>query len=171
MIQLRTVSLMTLGAMALLAGPSVAASDGLRKGEIAIEATAQPIAGIGCEVLGEDVPETFIGTMRGVFGKQPVEIDIFEGDGILTNQTLGCDTKRVSICTPSDNALSLLINSDLTICTPPKDTQPSDIAGGWQMDQTNDASITGAWGTLTGTDSHVGAADEELKLKMKATVE
>ena len=148
-----------------------------RKGVISMDAKVTALPG-SCEVLGADTPEVFAGTMEGAFGKQPVEIDVYAGTGVLTDTSFNCHSYKVSICTPASDPLSLLILSDLSIClhTPEVKTPPNDVVGGWQLDHivaTSNplSSPSDAWGTLTGTDANPGTVTEMLKLRFAATVQ
>jgi hypothetical protein len=108
--------------------------------------------------------------MRGLFGKQPAEVDIYFGSGALTNESFACQSGEVSICTPAGNPLGLLILSDLSVCEPQKVSQPNDVIGAWQLAQVTDPSISGAWGMVTGSSAHPEISTGTFKLRLKAIV-
>jgi len=155
--------------LALTAVSARAAGTTFGTGEITIDATVST-ASPQCEVLGAILPAVYSGTMMGLFGKQPVQVDIYFGSGALNKESFACQSGEASICTLSGNPLGLVILSDISVCEPQNAVRPNHVIGAWQLAQVTDPSISDAWGMVTGTSAHPEIPTGTLKLSLKAIV-
>jgi len=109
------------------------------------------------------------GTMTGILGKSPAEVDVISGVGILSgNTTFVCESEYVQICTPPSST-DLVILADLCDCQ--EVNGPNHIAGGWDLvlsPTLGFGPVTYGWGTMTGVDFQ-SATPEALKLTLKGT--
>jgi hypothetical protein len=153
-----------------LSAASASAGDGLfLHGTVTIKASdtgSQPT----CPYDIGSGAKAFTGTMTGILGKNPAEVDVISGVGLLSgNTTFVCESEYVQICTPPSTT-DLVILADLSDCE--EVNGPNHIAGGWDLVLSptfGDGAVTYGWGTMTGMDFQ-SATPEELKLTLTGTV-